>query len=62
MLQSFGINISELKAKIKGTEETRLMTRFVEKVFDIFSLIRMFQWFQIMRANSYPISAANAGS
>ena len=38
------------------------MTRFVEKMFDIFSLIRMFQSFQIMRADSYPISAANAGS
>ena len=62
MLKSLGINISEVKAKIKGTAETRLITLFVEKMFDVFSSIRMFQWFQIMRADSYPISAANAGS
>ena len=41
MLQSFGINFSEAKAKIKGTGETRLII-FVEKVFNIFSSIRTF--------------------
>ena len=62
MLQSLGINISEVKATIKGTAETRLITLFVEQMFDVFSSIRMFQSFEIMRADPYPISAANAGS